>query len=113
LRRFRSELVLISAGYDAHWDDPIDGAQMRLSSAGYAALIRRLCEYAGEACAGRLVAVLEGGYHPTGLPWSVRNSIEVMLGEAPAPDPMGPAPPRVAPPDISALVTAIREVHRL
>jgi len=112
LRRFRPELLLVSAGYDAHWDDPIDGAQMRLSSAGYGGLFRRLREVAGEVCGGRMVAVLEGGYHLTGLPWSVRNSIEVMLCETPTPDPMGPALPRAAP-DIGPLLAAIRELHRL
>ena len=112
LRRFQPELLLVSAGYDAHWDDPIDGAQMRLSSSGYAALFRRLRDLADEVCGGRVVAVLEGGYHLTGLPWSVRNSIEVMLNEEPTPDPMGPAPARPTP-DITGLLTAIRELHRL
>src|SRR5438552_491346 len=50
LRRFRPDLILISAGYDAHWGDPIDGAGMRLSSAGYASLFRRLIDLAGEVC---------------------------------------------------------------
>jgi len=112
LRRFRPQLLLVSAGYDAHWGDPVDGAEMRLSSAGYAALIRRLRGLAGEVCDGRIVAALEGGYHLTGLPWSLRNSIEALLGIEPTPDPMGPAPPASAP-DISALLAAIRELHGL
>jgi len=112
LRRFRPELILVSAGYDAHWDDPIDGARMRLSSAGYGGLVRRVCDFADEVCGGRVVAVLEGGYHLTGLPWSVRNSIEAMLGVEPTADPMGPAPP-VRASDISELLARVREIHGL
>ncbi len=112
VRRFGPQLILVSAGYDAHWDDPVDEAEMRLSSAGYAALIRRLRDLAGEVCDSRIVASLEGGYHLTGLPWSVRSSIEALLGVEPTPDPMGPAPPASAP-DISALLAAIRELHGL
>ncbi|HXG01842.1 MAG TPA: histone deacetylase [Candidatus Binatia bacterium] len=112
LRRFRPGLVLVSAGYDAHHADPIDGAEMRLSCAGYASLIRRLKVVAGEVCEGRMVVALEGGYNLTALSWAVRNSCEVLLGEEPSPDPIGPAPPRTAP-DITALVAAIRDLHRL
>jgi acetoin utilization deacetylase AcuC-like enzyme len=112
LRRFRPELVLVSAGYDAHHADPVDGAEMRLSCAGYASIMRRLKDAAAEVCRGRLVVALEGGYDLTALSWSVRNSIEVLLGEEPSPDPVGSAAPRTAP-DITALVSAIRELHGL
>ena len=112
LKRFRPELILVSAGYDAHHADPVDGAEMRLSCAGYASLVRRLRDAAAEVCGGRLVLALEGGYDLTALSWSVRNSIEVLLGEQVAPDPVGPAPPRTAP-DVTPLVTAIRELHGL
>jgi acetoin utilization deacetylase AcuC-like enzyme len=112
LMRFGPELLLVSAGYDAHWADPVDGAELRLSCSGYASLIARLKEAASVLCAGRLVVALEGGYDLRALPWSVRNSIEVMVGEEPVPDPLGPAPPQT-PPDITPLLTAIRELHGL
>jgi acetoin utilization deacetylase AcuC-like enzyme len=112
LVRFRPELILVSAGYDAHWGDPVDGAAMRLTSAGYAGLIGGLRDVADDVCDGRIVVALEGGYHPIGLPWSVRNTVEVMLGEKPTPDPMGAAPAGRAP-DISELLTAIKNIHRL
>jgi len=108
LYRFRPGLVLVSAGYDAHWADPVDGAEMRLSCSGYAALVGRLRDAAAELCGGRLVVALEGGYDLTALSWCVRNSIEVLLGEAPAPDPVGPAP-AASPPDVTALLEALRE----
>lgn len=112
LRRFRPELILVSAGYDAHWSDPVDGAEMRLTCGGYASLVRSLKESAAELCGGRIVVALEGGYNLTALAWSVRNSIEVLLGDEPARDPVGDAPPRTAA-DISELVHAIRELHGL
>jgi acetoin utilization deacetylase AcuC-like enzyme len=112
LERFRPGLILISAGYDAHWADPVDGAEMRLSCAGYASLVAKVKLAAADLCDGRLVVALEGGYDLTALPWSVRNSIEVMLGEEVAPDPVGPAPPRSAA-DIGPLLRAIGELHGL
>jgi acetoin utilization deacetylase AcuC-like enzyme len=112
LRRFRPGLLLVSAGFDAHWADPVDGAEMRLTCAGYAALIARLREAALEMCGGRLVVALEGGYHLTALPWCVRGAVEVLLGDAPSPDPAGPAPAGSAP-EIASLLEAVVELHGL
>jgi acetoin utilization deacetylase AcuC-like enzyme len=112
LRAFRPQLILVSAGYDAHHADPIDGALMRLSCSGYAALIAGLRDLAGELCGGRIVVALEGGYDLTALSWSVRNSIEVLLGEAPTPDPIGPAPAANAP-DLTELIAAVKALHGL
>jgi acetoin utilization deacetylase AcuC-like enzyme len=112
LRAHRPQLILVSAGYDAHHADPIDGSLMRLSCEGYASLIRGLRALAQELCEGRLVLALEGGYNLTALSWSVRNSIEAMLGEPLEPDPIGPAT-AIAAPDIDPLIAAVRELHRL
>lgn len=60
LYAFKPELVLISAGFDAHWDDPIGNC--RLSASGYAALIDSLIDAANHLCDGRIAAILEGGY---------------------------------------------------
>ncbi len=59
-RKFRPELLIISAGYDAHWRDPL--AALGLSTAGYALLSRGLVDIAEESCQGRIVFLLEGGY---------------------------------------------------
>jgi acetoin utilization deacetylase AcuC-like enzyme len=112
LRAHRPQLILVSAGYDAHHADPIDGSLMRLSCGGYASLISGLRALARELCDGRLVLALEGGYDLTALSWSVRNSIEAMLGEPLEPDPIGPAT-AVPAPDIDPLIAAMRELHRL
>src|SRR5689334_12704898 len=62
---FRPDLVLISAGFDAFEHDPLAG--MRVTTAGFAAMARRLRAVAERHASGRLVAVLEGGYDLEGL----------------------------------------------
>jgi len=90
--RFQPQLILVSAGYDAHWDDPL--AYMQLSIDGYTAIARALKDLAGELCAGRLVFTLEGGYHLDALSYGVLNTFGVLLdGEAwQVVDPLGPSP---------------------
>jgi acetoin utilization deacetylase AcuC-like enzyme len=110
LRRFRPQLILVSAGFDAHFADPL--AQELVSCAGYyeiAALLRSLAE---ELCGGSIVFVLEGGYDHTALAWSVRACIDALLGNPFTPDPLG-AGPHVRAPDISGLLARVREVHGL
>jgi acetoin utilization deacetylase AcuC-like enzyme len=65
IRRFKPELLLVSAGFDAHWSDPI--TTLGLSSAGFHQISRRLVELADEYCSGRIVFVLEGGYEPANV----------------------------------------------
>ena len=76
---YRPELVLISAGFDAHADDPLAG--MRLSEAGFAGLAERVVALAAAHAGGRLVAVLEGGYDPPALGRSVASTLRVFDGE--------------------------------
>jgi acetoin utilization deacetylase AcuC-like enzyme len=59
-RQFKPEFVLISAGFDAHFRDPLGG--MRITEAGFLAMTRRLQHLADECCEGKMVAALEGGY---------------------------------------------------
>lgn len=113
LRQFRPQLLLVSAGYDAHFADPISGAAMRLSCAGYVSIVAKLQALAGELCGGRLVLVLEGGYNLTALAWSVRNSIEVLLGEVATADPLGLPPVRHPRPDLSELIASVKGLHHL
>ncbi len=80
-RAFRPELVLVSAGFDAHAADPL--ASTRLSEAGFAALARRVVDLAADHAGGRVVAVLEGGYDPPALGRCVAAVLRVLDG-APA-----------------------------
>lgn len=65
IESFQPELILVSAGFDAHWNDPI--TTLGLSTDGFHMLSRRLVDLAEEHCDGRIVVVLEGGYDPANL----------------------------------------------
>ena len=77
LRRFRPELVLVSAGYDAHYLD--DLARLRLTVNGYAQLMRVLLGLARELCSGRMALTLEGGYNLDVLAAGVAATFRVLL----------------------------------
>ena len=74
--RFHPEAILVSAGFDAHKDDPL--GDMRLTEDGYAAMTRRLVELANQHCAGRVISALEGGYNLIALGRSVVAHLEAM-----------------------------------
>jgi acetoin utilization deacetylase AcuC-like enzyme len=86
-RQFKPEFVLISAGFDAHFRDPLGG--MRITENGFLAMTRRLQLLADECCEGKIVAALEGGYDLLALAESSRTVIEE-LGREPveAPTPL-------------------------
>jgi acetoin utilization deacetylase AcuC-like enzyme len=71
-------LLLVSAGFDAHRLDPL--AQLELEAADYAELTTDLLAIARRHCAGRVVAMLEGGYSLEGLADSCRAHVEVLAG---------------------------------
>ena len=69
VEEFEPELLLISAGFDAHEDDPL--ANLNWSTEDFAWLTRELCKVADATCAGRVVSSLEGGYNLDALAASV------------------------------------------
>jgi acetoin utilization deacetylase AcuC-like enzyme len=93
LERFEPELLLVSAGYDAHAADPL--ADMEVSAAGYGAIMARLRGVAAAVCGGRMVMALEGGYDLEALAASVEACVRVLLDDQPSVTPAGPAQPRV------------------
>ncbi len=110
LRRFRPQLIVVSAGYDAHFADEI--AMQELSVDGYGALASIVKAAAEELCEGRVLVAQEGGYHLTALPWCVRRTIEVLRGDDPAPDPLGARPNRV-PAGFDEMLARVRQLHAL
>ncbi len=77
LRRFDPDLLMISAGFDAHMADPL--AQLNLQTEDFAWVTRELKQIAADACDGRLVSTLEGGYDLDALAESVAAHIDVLL----------------------------------
>ncbi|MCX7623556.1 MAG: histone deacetylase [Thermomicrobium sp.] len=80
LRSYRPELLLVSAGYDAHYADPL--AAMAVTEQGFSVMAERVLRWAREWCAGRLVLVLEGGYNLSALASSVAATLDALDGSA-------------------------------
>jgi len=76
--QFSPQFILLSAGFDAHADDPLGG--MRVTEAGFMAMAHDVVGIASRHAAGKLVAVLEGGYDLAALERSVEAVLRVMSG---------------------------------
>ena len=77
LNRFRPEIVFISAGFDAHQDDPL--AQLRLVESDYFWATEQLCAAADRHCQGRVVSTLEGGYDLAALARSAKAHVQALM----------------------------------
>ncbi|MGD9899747.1 MAG: histone deacetylase [Calditrichaceae bacterium] len=75
--RFSPELILISAGFDAHYSDPLAG--MRLTADGFYKLTEMTARFAEKYCQGHIISFLEGGYNSDGLGQSVFRHLECLL----------------------------------
>jgi acetoin utilization deacetylase AcuC-like enzyme len=82
---FRPEFIVLSAGFDAHREDPL--AQMELTTEFYGWMSERMMEAADRHAGGRIVSVLEGGYNLKYLPLCVAEHLAVLGGEAETPAP--------------------------
>jgi acetoin utilization deacetylase AcuC-like enzyme len=107
LLRFKPDLVLISAGFDAFIHDPLAG--MRVTHAGYAAMAQRLRSLADRTSGGRIVAVLEGGYDLDGLGGGMTQTVAALTAAAAPPPPLAPLP-EVGP--VRAAIDATLDAHR-
>ncbi len=81
LESFRPQLILLSAGFDAHCEEQI--AQLKMKESDYARLTRRLLDAADVLCGGRLVSVLEGGYAVRSLARSVMTHLNTLVRHQP------------------------------
>ena len=77
LKEFKPEFILLSAGFDAHKDDPL--AQINLESKDYYTLTKRIMTLAKELCDQKIVSILEGGYDLNALRESVNYHIKSLL----------------------------------
>lgn len=86
-RRFKPDFMLVSAGFDAHWADPL--AMLQLDLKGYGHLTRELIRMAQELCEGRIVFVLEGGYDLDAVSYGMLNVALALMGKDTVIDPLG------------------------
>ena len=107
IRSFKPGLILVSAGFDAHWNDPI--TSLGLSTAGFAMLSKKLVELAEEHCGGRIVFVLEGGYDPANVANGAAAVFAALTGNKSGanPDDGSPYPE----PDAAGRIQQIRRWH--
>jgi acetoin utilization deacetylase AcuC-like enzyme len=76
---FHPDLIVISAGFDAHWRDPL--ANLNLTEADFAWVTGKLMELAERSCQSHIVSVLEGGYDLAGLSRSVAAHVLTLMGQ--------------------------------
>jgi acetoin utilization deacetylase AcuC-like enzyme len=76
---FHPDLIVISAGFDAHWRDPL--ANLNLTEADFAWVTGKLMELAERSCQSHIVSVLEGGYDLEGLSRSVAAHVLTLMGQ--------------------------------
>jgi acetoin utilization deacetylase AcuC-like enzyme len=110
VRRFDPQLIIVSAGYDCHWRDPL--APMLMSVAGFARLAQMIYDLAAEVCDGRLVCALEGGYDLQALSEGVLATLRVLQGRPDAiVDRLGAQ--QEQPLDLDPLISALLRQHPL
>jgi len=78
MREFKPEFIIISAGFDAHKDDPLGG--ICLSTEFFGWMTDRVMEIADQYCAGRIISVLEGGYNLSMLPLCIEQHLQRLAG---------------------------------
>ena len=77
ISQYKPELILVSAGFDTYFDDPLGG--MKVTPKGFAQMARFLKEMSEEYCDGKIVFILEGGYNLDGLWESTKAVVEELL----------------------------------
>lgn len=85
--RYRPDMILVSAGYDAHWADPL--TSLGLTITGFGRIVAVLRQLAAELCEGRIVLMLEGGYNLDALSYSVLATLRSLSGATDWQDPLG------------------------
>lgn len=107
LKRFAPQLILVSAGFDAHFVDPL--AQLNVTLGGFNHLCRLLLQASIDLCEGKIAFVMEGGYDLKALSHGWLNIAHLLLGQPALPDPYG-APRHVAAVD-EELIKAFKKTH--
>ena len=77
LKEFKPEFILISAGFDAHKDDPL--AQIKLETEDFFNITKRILETSKKFCNGKIVSILEGGYDLQALKDSSKRHVDALI----------------------------------
>ena len=77
LKEFKPEFILLSAGFDAHKNDPL--ANINLESKDYYTLTKEIMKIAKQVCGNKIVSILEGGYNLTAIQESAKYHVEALL----------------------------------
>ena len=116
--RFDPQLILVSAGFDAHWKEAesqtgLQPPGMRLSIAGFAKLNEIILKLADTLCDGKVIMVQEGGYDLQAVASGAATSINQLLGGDEAIDSYGPAPDITYQINSDVLIGELRRIHHL
>lgn len=109
IETFRPQMLLISAGFDAHWNDPI--TTLGLSTKGFYNISKGLVEMAEEYCGGRIVFVLEGGYDPLNVANGAGAVFDALTSRPLGKDAGDPSPHRET--DHESRIAEVRARHGL
>ena len=109
--RFKPDVILLSAGYDAHFLDPL--AQMTLCNADFSDLTQEVVEIADHYCDGRLVAVQEGGYDLDAVAQCAATVLVTLTGGDGVVDSLGLPPAQDFRWNDEAIVKALYDLHGL
>jgi acetoin utilization deacetylase AcuC-like enzyme len=104
---FRPQMLFISAGFDAHWSDPL--TSLGLSTRGFFNISKKLVDLADEYCHSRIVFVLEGGYDPYNVANGAAAVFDALTNSKLRKDADDPSPHRE--PDHESRIAEIRKWH--
>ena len=107
VRSFRPQMLFISVGFDAHWNDPI--TMLGLSSTGYFMLAQKVVALAEEYCEGKIIFVLEGGYDAMNVANGAGGVFDALAGRKLSQDARDPNPYQE--PDCESRLAEVRRQH--
>jgi acetoin utilization deacetylase AcuC-like enzyme len=109
VKNHKPQLIFVSVGFDAHWNDPI--TTLGLSTAGYLTLARKVIQLAEEYCDGKIVFVLEGGYDPMNVANGVMAVFDALTNSSLSEDAALRDPNPRKEPDCEPRIAEVRKWH--
>jgi len=107
VEKFRPQMLFISAGFDAHWNDPL--TSLGLSTRGFFNISKNLVDLADEYCNGKIIFVLEGGYDPRNVANGAAAVFDALTNSTLSKEAHDPSPHRE--PDHESRIAEIRKWH--